>query len=209
LGAKGVSAGGSNFGGLEFDDEAMYPVYETMCDLDVPFFIHGYNQSVTWGKKANEDRYETSAIVGMNYDESKCFWYMTVGGVLDKFPKLQVYITHAGGFVPYQLGRLAATQPNLDHYKNKRPLPDYINTNFWFDPEIHELPLRQAMVDMIGADRLLYGTNFGGSDAIRFDMTADLKLSNEDKDKIRYKNACKLLRLDPAKLGRAAKVAAA
>ena len=201
-GAVGISAGGSNFGGLEFDSPELYPVWETMCDLDLPIFVHGYNQSVTWGEKANEDRYETTAIVGMNYDESKCFWNLVCGGVLDKFPDLKVYITHAGGFVPYQLGRLEETIKNLDTVYNKQPLASYLK-NFWFDPEIHNPIMRQAMVEVIGADQLVYGTNFGGSDAIRFDMTEGLNISEADRNKIRFENAVKLLHLDPAKIGRA------
>jgi predicted TIM-barrel fold metal-dependent hydrolase len=202
LGAVGISAGGSNFGGLEFDSRELDPVWKTMCDLDLPIFVHGYNQSVTWGEKANEDRYETTAIVGMNYDESKCFWYLICGGVLDRFPDLKVYITHAGGFVPYQLGRLEATIANLDQVHNKKPMHEYLK-NFWFDPEIHNLAMRQVMTEIIGADNLVYGTNFGGSDAIRFDMTDELKLSDADKQKIRSENAIKLLHLDAAKIGRA------
>ena len=62
--------------------------------------------------------------------------------------------------------------------------------------------MRQAMVEVIGADRVLYGSNFGGSDAVRHDLTDDLKLSKEDLDKIRWKNACELLHLDPNKLGK-------
>lgn len=202
LGAVGIGAGGANFGGYEFDSPELDPVWATMCDLDLPIFVHGYNQSVTWGEKANEDRYETTAIVGMNYDEVQCFWRLICGGVLDRFPDLKVYITHAGGFVPYQLGRLEETNKNLDTVFNKKPLSYYLK-NFWFDPEIHERILRQAMVEFMGPDRLVYGTNFGGSDAIRFDMTQDLNLSDADKDKIRYKNAVDLLHLDVNKIGRA------
>ena len=200
LGAKGLVAGGANFGGLEFDSPEMDPVWEALCDLDLPMFVHGYNQSVTWGKDANTDRYETTAIVGMNYDETRSFWYLVNGGVFDRFPKLKVYITHGGGYVPYQLGRLAQCNPNLDTHHNKKPVLDYLR-NFWFDVELHELPMRQALVDIIGADRILYGSNFGGSDAVRHDLTDGLKLSDDDLQKIRWKNACELLHLDPAKVG--------
>jgi len=206
FGAKGLSAGGSNFGGLEFDSPEMDPVWRALCDLDLPMFVHGFNQSVTWGDQANTDRYETTSIVGMNYDETKAFWYMINGGVFDRFPDLKVYITHGGGFVPYQLGRLANTNPNLDVYHNKKPFRDYMK-NFYFDVELHELPMRQALVDVIGADRVLYGSNFGGSDAVRHDLTEGLKLSDDALQKIRWKNACELLHLDPAKLGSPAKSA--
>ncbi|MBQ1763761.1 MAG: amidohydrolase family protein [Aquincola sp.] len=200
LGAKGLVAGGANFGGLEFDSPEMDPVWEALCDVDLPMFVHGYNQSVTWGKQANTDRYETTAIVGMNYDETRCFWYLVNGGVFDRFPNLKVYITHGGGFVPYQLGRLAQCNPNLDTHHNKKPVLEYLN-NFWFDVELHELPMRQALIDIVGADRILYGSNFGGSDAVRHDLTDGLKISDADLQKIRWQNACKLLHIDPAKVG--------
>jgi predicted TIM-barrel fold metal-dependent hydrolase len=203
LGAKGLVAGGANFGGLEADSPQLDVVWKTMCDLDLPIFIHGYNQSVTWGMQADHDKYETTAIVGMNYDETRFFWYLINGGVLDRFPDLKVYITHGGGYIPYQLGRLAQTNRNLDVKFNKKPVEEYLK-NFWFDVELHEVPMRQALVDIIGADRVLYGSNFGGSDAVRHDLTDGLRLSDDDLQKIRWKNACELLHLDPAKLGKPA-----
>ena len=40
LGAKGLVAGGST-SATEFDSP-MDPVWEALCDLDVPAFVHGY-----------------------------------------------------------------------------------------------------------------------------------------------------------------------
>ena len=62
--------------------------------------------------------------------------------------------------------------------------------------------MRQALIEVIGADQIVYGSNFGGSDAVRHDLTDGLRLSDADLQKIRYQNACKLLHLDPAKLGK-------
>lgn len=194
LGAVGVSCGGSNFGGLEFDSEELYPVWEKVCALNVPLFVHGYNQSVTWGEKADTEKYETTSIVGMLHDETKCFWNLICGGVLDRFPDLKVYITHGGGYVPYQLGRFEMTLENLPNVKNKHPLSYYMK-NFWFDPLIHEMPMRQAVCEVIGADKLLYGSNFGGSDTIREVLTDGLRLSDEDKAKIECENALSLLKI--------------
>ena len=143
----------------------------------------------------------------MQYDETKCFWYMCNGGVFDRFPDLKVYITHGGGYVPYQLGRLNETNKNLDVKHNKKDLVDYLG-NFYFELELHEVEMRQAVLDLIGADRLLYGSNFSGSDAVRHDLTPGLRISDEDLQKIRYKDALELLNIDPNKIGRAKKTAA-
>jgi len=117
LGAKGLSTGGANLGGFEFDDEALFPIWEKLCEYDRPVFVHGFNQSATWGDRAEQERYEITSIVGMMHDETACFWNLICGGVLDRFPKLKVYITHGGGYVPYHLGRFEATNANLPTVK--------------------------------------------------------------------------------------------
>lgn len=193
-GAVGAGIGGANFGGLELYDAAFNVLWEKACELDVPFFVHGYNQSVTW-EDPTVERFDTTAIVGMPYDESRCFWNLTNGGVLDRFPELKVYVTHGGGYVPYQIGRFTGTNEVLGDAQNARPLDEYLGTNFWFDPLVHNLTMRRAVVDTIGPDRLVYGDNFGGSDGICEDLTEGLDLSPEDRDKICFGNALKLLKI--------------
>ena len=61
------------------------------------------------------------------------------------------------------------------------------------------MAMRRAVIEDISIDRLLYGSNFGGSDGIREDLTEGLGLSEEDRNKIRSENARKLLRF--GKLG--------
>ncbi|MCU1454116.1 MAG: amidohydrolase family protein [Acidimicrobiales bacterium] len=194
LGAKGLNMGGANFGGLEADSPELYPVWEKACELDVPLWVHGYNQSLNWGERAKDERYEITAIVGMMYDESSLFWNMVCGGVLDQFPELKVIVTHGGGFTPFQLGRFENTNEVLATAKNKKPVREYLS-NFWFDPLVHDVPMRRAIIDLIGADQLVYGTNFGGADGTREDLLAPLDMPDEDREKIHSGNAVKLLKL--------------
>jgi len=52
--------GGANFGGREVSGPAFRPLCEKACELDALIFVHGYNQSVTWGKDAAKDPYDTT-----------------------------------------------------------------------------------------------------------------------------------------------------
>jgi predicted TIM-barrel fold metal-dependent hydrolase len=194
LGAKGMNMGGSNFGGLEADSRELYPVWEKACELDVPLWCHGYNQSVSWGKDAVKERYEITSIVGMAYDESSLFWNLVCGGVLDDFPDLKVIITHGGGFVPYQLGRFENTNKVLGDRKNKLGVREYLK-NFWFDVLVHDVPMRRAIVELIGPDHLVYGTNFSGADGTRSDLLEPLDLPDADREKIHSANAQQLLKI--------------
>jgi aminocarboxymuconate-semialdehyde decarboxylase len=194
LGARGMSMGGSNFGGLQAYDRSLDEVWGTLSDLDLPIFVHGYNESVTWGERANDDPFDTTSIIGMCHDEAVLFWNLINGGVLDRFPNLKVYITHGGGFVPYQVRRMAETNLTMaPDSQNERPLLDYL-ANFWFDLDLHSPAMRRAVVEDIGADRLLYGSNFGGADSHDGDLTAGLGLDDATREQIRSGNATELLR---------------
>ena len=194
LGAVGLAIGGANLGGLEAHDEALDPLWSKLCDLDVPVFVHGYNQSVAWGDDADRERFDVTSICGMPHDESQFFWNLICGGVLDRHPALKVYVAHGGGFIPYQLGRMELNNRRLKDRLNRRPFRDYL-PHFYFDPLIHSPVMRRALIDDMGADQIMYGSNFDGSDAISEDMTAGLGLSEEDREKIRSGNAMRTLRL--------------
>jgi aminocarboxymuconate-semialdehyde decarboxylase len=194
LGAKGLCAGGANFNGLEAYDEKLFPVWEMLTKLDVPVMVHGFNQSIYWGEKHTDDKFETTSIIGDCVDETLFFWNLICGGALDVFPNLKTYICHAGGLALFQLGRLDELNHGMaPDAKNKRRLTDYM-PNFYFDLDLHAPSLRRAVLDIVGADRLLYGTNFGGNYGYG-DLTAGLDLSPADHEKICSKNAIELLKL--------------
>ncbi|MCW2608077.1 MAG: amidohydrolase [Frankiales bacterium] len=199
LGAQGLMMGARNFGGREADDPAFRVLWEKVSELDCMIFVHGYNQSVTFGEDCT-DRYDTTSIVGMNSDETLFYWYLTNGGVLDDFPDLKVLITHGGGFTPFQLGRFAMTNKTMaPDSKNKKDLLEY-NKNFFYDLDIHSPYMRRAIIDEVGVSQVLYGDNFSGADIHEGDLTDGLGLSLEDRDAIRYKNALPMLRLPESSL---------
>lgn len=195
LGAQGISIGGANFGGRQAHDPALHPVWEKVSELGVMVFVHGYNQSVTWGERACDNPFDTTSIVGMNSDETLFYWNITNGGVLDDFPDLRFLITHGGGFVPFQLGRFNATNKTMaPDSKNKKDLIEY-NPHFYYDLDIHSPIMRRAIIDEVGVDQMLYGDNFSGSDTHDGDLTDGLGLSPADQEKIRSENAKPLLKL--------------
>lgn len=204
LGAQGLMMGARNFGGREVYDPAMRPIWEKVSELGCMIFVHGYNQSVTWGEKACDDPFDTTSIVGMNSDETLFYWYLTNGGVLDEFPDLKIMITHGGGFVPFQLGRFNMTNKTMaPDSKNKKDLLEY-NPNFFYDLDIHSPFMRRAIIDEVGVSQVLYGDNFSGSDVHEGDLTDGLGLSAEDQERIRSKNALPLLRLPESQVTRGA-----
>ena len=193
MGAVGFMCAGGDFDGLYLHSPEMDVVWAKATELDVPVMIHGQNLAQVAGEK---DILTTAATMGFCYDEARAFWHLTAGGVLDRFPALKVYITHAGGFVPFQYERFNEVNKTLaPDAVNEKPIIDYL-PSFYFDPMIPSPIIRKMIVDIIGVDRLLYGTNLMGADQIENELTEGIGLSDDEREKIRSGNAVKLLKLE-------------
>jgi aminocarboxymuconate-semialdehyde decarboxylase len=193
LGAKGVNIGTGDFDGVDLDDERMWPLYAECESRSLPIFIHPYPLTMASGAT---DRYNLSWSVGYNYQEAVAYAHLTLGGVFDDFPNLKVIITHGGGFVPYQFGRIETARVRQPDVRAKRPLEEY-QPNIFYEILVHDLAARQFLVDFAGVDQLLVGDNYGGWDAAKgFEMLDALQLRPEDHEKISSLNAKKLFRLD-------------
>ena len=55
--------------------------------------------------------------------------------------------------------------------------------------------MRRAMLELLGVERFVYGSNFGGSDQIEFDLTDGIGLSESEREAIKSGNAIELLNL--------------
>jgi predicted TIM-barrel fold metal-dependent hydrolase len=196
MGAVGFNTGGANLGGLDLHSPQMDVLWEKAAELDVPVFIHGHPQVLEWAGGEDQDVFDTTIALGYMYDESRAFWHLICGGVLDRFPTLKFYITHAGGMTPYQYERFGELHKTLaPDSVNERPVVEYMSS-FYFDPMIPSPVMRRAIVDIIGLDHLVYGTNLMGSDQIEVDLTDGIGLSEGDRERIRSGNAIKLLKLE-------------
>jgi aminocarboxymuconate-semialdehyde decarboxylase len=94
----------------------------------------------------------------------------------------------------FQLGRLEELNKGMAmDARNRKPVSEYLR-NFWFDIDVHAPALRRAVCEVVGVDRCVVGTNFGGA-YDNGDLTAGLGLSEADREKIRSGNAIELLKL--------------
>jgi aminocarboxymuconate-semialdehyde decarboxylase len=194
-GAKAMNVGGINLAGRELDDEAFYPIWEKCERADVPVFLHPYPEHLAKGAEVT-DAYNMSWIVGYPYQEMFGFCRMILGGVFDHFPKLKVYITHGGGFAPYQWGRLVKFAPYMPGIKAQKPLEEYLH-NFYFDVLLHSPRERRFLIDFIGVDNVVFGSNYGSpQDQATFDFLEGLGYSAADTEKMTAGNALRLFHLD-------------
>jgi aminocarboxymuconate-semialdehyde decarboxylase len=117
--------------------------------------------------------------------------HLVMSGVLDDHPRLRILLAHGGGATLSLRGRLAHEQsfhaPGRDVRAALR--------RFLYDTVVHDEELLRALVDFVGADRVLCGSDYP------FDMGAErpaeivraLALPQEQESAILGSNALRLL----------------
>ena len=94
--------------------------------------------------------------VGAPVEDAVCAMQLVRAGFPERYPRLKIIVPHLGGFLPFLRYR-------LDKTNSRRPGQDKPSTQwrkFWYDTANGEpAALRQA-VDVYGADRILFGSDY-------------------------------------------------
>jgi aminocarboxymuconate-semialdehyde decarboxylase len=97
LGLKGVTIT-SQIKGVSLDSPELYELYEKVCELDVPVFVHPALAPI--GYDLLQD-YDLPRVLGREVDLTVATTRLIAGGILDRFPKLKLVIAHfAAGLRP-------------------------------------------------------------------------------------------------------------
>jgi aminocarboxymuconate-semialdehyde decarboxylase len=192
MGGRGVNIG-SDASVYGLDDPAMWPFYEALAEEDMAIFIHPYPKPMAAGQK---EKYHLSWVTGYTSQETDAFATMVLGGVFDDFPDLRVYITHGGGFTPYQIGRIDGAWKMGNPGVRCKKSPYEYRKNFYFDILVHDEKARRFLVDSWGIDNLVIGSNYSGWNwSDEFQHLETLGLTQDEKEKLSHLNAERLFNL--------------
>jgi aminocarboxymuconate-semialdehyde decarboxylase len=120
---------------------------------------------------------------------------LVLSGMMERHPKLKVVMSHTGGALPYQSGRMDKNTPKA---KLPKPASTYLKRMYTDTVSPHAAGMRFA-IEYYGIDHVMYGTDYPcwePKQALK--LIDELKLSAADKQKLFYDNARRILGLrDP------------
>jgi aminocarboxymuconate-semialdehyde decarboxylase len=143
--------------GKNLHEKEFWPVYERAEALGLPLFLTNLYPT---GAERMKDHFMLN-IIGNPQEAGYAAMSLVCGGVLDAFPKLEVFLPHAGGTFPWLIGRLEAgirLSPELKHMRDK-PVREYLR-RFHYDLITHDPVMMRYLIDLVGVDRIVAGTDF-------------------------------------------------
>jgi aminocarboxymuconate-semialdehyde decarboxylase len=117
---------------------------------------------------------------------------LVLSGLMDRHPGLKVVMSHTGGALPYQSGRM---DKNTKQAKLPKPASTYIRRMFTDTVSPHSPGMRFA-IEYFGIDNVMYGTDYPCWDpATCLALLEEVPLSDADRRKLFHDNAVRILGL--------------
>jgi 4-oxalmesaconate hydratase len=129
-------------------DDYWAPLWEKMCELDVPAMIHV-------SASCNDNFFTT----GSHYlgADTTAFMQALSSGFMKNYPGLRWIIPHGGGAVPYHWGRFKGMAQDKGW-----DFDDLLN-HIYFDTCVYHQPGIDLLVDVVPIDNIVFGSEMIGA----------------------------------------------
>lgn len=147
----------TNVNGTPLDDEQYEPYWEMANDNDLLVYVH---PTVPATGEAMSD-HALAIAVGFFADTDLALARLAYSGVFERYPRIRWVFSHLGGTLPYMLPRLDSYWKQFPEARagSPRPPSEYIGA-LVFDTASTHRPAIRCFCDTVGADRLVYGSDY-------------------------------------------------
>ena len=168
LGLKGAMIG-DHVNGKTYDEPGFMPLWKAAEASGAVLLIHQGGDTIVTPRS---DRYHLPNTIGNLADRAVTFASFVFGGVMDACPGLRICLCHGGGYTCYGIGRMdRGWQVRPEAHANIRQPPSSYLSRFYYDCLTHSEAALRYLIDSVGIDRVVFGTDWP------FDMAADWPVS--------------------------------
>jgi len=192
LGLKGLMLP-TSIDGEYVDSPKFLPIFKKAEKLGIPVLMHPVmNQNESMKK------FMLETTVGFPLETTLTAAKLILEGVLDKLPNLKIVLSHAGGALPYLIGRIDQAYESFDLKSNAPKTPSKYLDQIYIDTICFRNDTLAFASQVMGSDHLVFGTDepFAWRSLPDFvDFINKSPLTPQEKGKIFNKNAERILRI--------------
>jgi aminocarboxymuconate-semialdehyde decarboxylase len=149
---------GNHVGDLDLDSEGIVTFLQHAASLGAPVFVHPWDMP----SSPRHARWMTQWLVGMPAETHTSVLAMILGGVFDRVPsELRICFAHGGGSFAFWLGRMEnAWHKRHDVIGTSQYPPSHYLGRFYVDSVVFDERALRLLVDTVGADRVVVGSDY-------------------------------------------------
>jgi predicted TIM-barrel fold metal-dependent hydrolase len=184
----------SNVGGTTLDAPGMEVIFDTAAALDVPVLLHPTFPL----SAAAVDVYGLIPTLGFLVDTTTAALRLVLGGLYERHPEFKLVVPHTASLIPWLVGRIdyeGERMPNGFGVLSEKPSVHL--KKLYADIVSDFAPAVRLLVDLLGPDRVMYGSDYPFWDPDRSTrVLGEVGLAPGALERVRRGTAAALFRLD-------------
>jgi aminocarboxymuconate-semialdehyde decarboxylase len=142
--------------GGELADPKYRPLLRRAQELKMTIFTHPN----TIGAGGRLDCYYLTNLIGNPLETTIMVANLMFSGALDELPDLKLLLAHGGGFAPYQVGRFVhGHKVRPETRAHTASSAKALLKRFHFDTLTHDPQALRYLIELVGAERIVVGTD--------------------------------------------------
>jgi aminocarboxymuconate-semialdehyde decarboxylase len=145
----------THIAGKNLDQPDLDPLWQALDEREAVVLIHPDNGLTTERLKP----YHLWNLLGNPVETALALASLAFSGIFDRFPRIRFIAAHGGGVAPFLVGRWergAAVRPELAHLRTS---PLDLLRHIYVDSIVHGPQELQYLIDILGADRIVLGSD--------------------------------------------------
>ena len=149
----------ANVAGRSLTDPRFAPIWAEIDRRQLPVLVHPTDPPGV--DLMDMTRFDLSWSVGFMFDTTLAITRMIFDGFFDRYPNLKLIASHGGGTLPYLIGRFEkGDEVEIPSRRRmKRKPADYLR-HIYYDCITYDLGALRYLVSVVGAERVLFGTDW-------------------------------------------------
>ena len=158
MGLKGLEIGNA-VGDKPLDDPIFEPFFEAAQKLELLLFVHPLEGGA--GRRRSAGAGCSATFCNLPFRTTLMIERMIFKGMFEKYPNLRLCLSHGGGLLAFNIWRLDHSYGLRPDFKKIIPQkPSEYLRKLYFDTIVHPLSALQYLIQVVGADRVVIGTDY-------------------------------------------------
>jgi aminocarboxymuconate-semialdehyde decarboxylase len=149
----------SNIENVNIGELPLDPFWRKAEALGLAVLIH----PVLVGPAPRAAKFALAQVAQYTFDTTLGVGSLIMSGVLDRFPKLKLVLSHGGGAFPYLAGRFDIMHKRMDKSAQgdvALKTPSAYATQMVYDSIVHAPKALRFLIDVVGLDNVALGTDY-------------------------------------------------